>query len=84
MEIQYHPDVVLCDLMMPEMDGFAVLRHIRALADEEAKNVPVIALTAFAGAENRLKTQEAGFQMHLDKPVDPLQLIETIQALIKP
>ena len=82
--LRYHPDVVLCDLMMPEMDGFAVLRHIRALADEEAKNVPVIALTAFAGAENRLKTQEAGFQVHLDKPIDPPQLIETIQRLIKP
>jgi CheY-like chemotaxis protein len=81
--LQYHPDVVLCDLMMPEMDG-AVLRHIRTLGDEAAKNVPVVALTAFAGAENRLKTQRAGFQLHLDKPIDPLRLIETIQALIKP
>jgi CheY-like chemotaxis protein len=70
--------------MMPEMDGFAVLRHIRALGDEEAKNVPVIALTAFAGAENRLKTQEAGFQVHLDKPIDPPRLIETIKRLLNP
>jgi PAS domain S-box-containing protein len=82
--LQYHPDVVLCDLMMPEMDGYAVLRHIRTLSDEAAKNVPVIALTAFAGAENRLKTQRAGFELHLDKPIDPLRLVETIQALIKP
>jgi PAS domain S-box-containing protein len=82
--LQYHPDVVLCDLMMPEMDGYAVLRHIRTLNDEAAKNIPVIALTAFAGAENRLKTQRAGFQLHLDKPIDPLRLIETIQALLKP
>ena len=70
-------------LMMPDMDGYAVLRHIRTLDDEVAKNVPVVALTAFAGAENRLKTQEAGFQVHLDKPIDPPQLIETIQRLIK-
>ena len=82
--LQYHPDVVLCDLMMPEMDGYAVLRRIRTLSDEAAKNIPVIALTAFAGAENRLKTQRAGFQLHLDKPIDPLRLVETIQALIKP
>jgi PAS domain S-box-containing protein len=82
--LQHHPDVVLCDLMMPEMDGYAVLRHIRTLGDEAAKNVPVIALTAFAGAENRLKTQRAGFQLHLDKPIDPLRLIETIQALLRP
>jgi PAS domain S-box-containing protein len=80
---QHHPDVVLCDLMMPEMDGYAVLRGIRALNDERAKNVPVVALTAFAGAENRLKTREAGFQFHLDKPIDPPQLIETIRALVK-
>jgi PAS domain S-box-containing protein len=81
--LQYHPDVLLCDLMMPEMDGYAVLRHIRALEDEAAKNVPIVALTAFAGAENRLKTEQAGFQVHLDKPIDPPQLIETIQTLIK-
>ena len=69
--LQHHPDVVLCDLMMPEMDGYAVLRQIRTLDDETAKNVPVIALTALAGAENRFKTQQAGFQIHLDKPIDP-------------
>jgi CheY-like chemotaxis protein len=40
-------------------------------------------MTALAGAENRLKTQQAGFQAHLDKPIDPPLLIQTIQALIK-
>ena len=68
---------------MPEMDGYAVLRHIRTLEDETAKIVPVIALTAFAGAENRLKTQQAGFQVHLDKPIDPPQLVNTIRGLIE-
>jgi PAS domain S-box-containing protein len=82
--LRCHPDVLLCDLMMPEMDGYAVLLRIRTLDDEIAKAVPVIALTAFAGAENRLKTQQAGFQVHLDKPIDPPRLIETIKALIKP
>jgi PAS domain S-box-containing protein len=81
--LRYHPEVVLCDLMMPGMDGYSVLRHIRKLDDEVAKAVPVIALSAFAGAENRIKTQQAGFQVHLDKPIDPPRLIETIQALVK-
>jgi PAS domain S-box-containing protein len=81
--LRYHPEVVLCDLMMPGMDGYSVLRHIRKLDDEIAKTVPVIALSAFAGAENRVKTQQAGFQVHLDKPIDPPRLIETIQALVK-
>jgi CheY-like chemotaxis protein len=80
---QFHPDIVLCDLMMPEMDGFALLRQIRALDDDMARAVPVVALTAFAGAENRLKTEQAGFQVHLDKPIDPLQLIDAINTLIK-
>jgi PAS domain S-box-containing protein len=81
--LRYHPKVVLCDLMMPEMDGYALLRRIRTLDDKIAQGVPVVALTAFAGAENRLKTREAGFQVHLDKPIDPPQLIETIRALVK-
>ena len=80
---RYHPDVVLCDLMMPEMDGHAVLRHIRTLEDELAKDVPVVALTALAGAENRLKTQQAGFQIHLDKPIDPPRLIQAIQTVVR-
>ena len=80
---QHHPDVVLCDLMMPEMDGYDVLRHIRTLEDKKAKIVPVIALTAFAGAENRIKTAQAGFRVHLDKPIDPPQLVNTIRGLIE-
>ncbi len=80
---QHHPDVVLCDLMMPEMDGYDVLRHIRALEDKKAKIVPVIALTAFAGAENRIKTQQARFRVHLDKPIDPPHLVNTIRGLIE-
>jgi signal transduction histidine kinase/ActR/RegA family two-component response regulator len=80
---QFRPHIVLCDLMMPEMDGFALLRQIRALDDEMARAVPVVALTAFAGAENRLKTEQAGFQAHLDKPIDPPQLIDAINTLIK-
>jgi CheY-like chemotaxis protein len=82
--LRSHPDVVLCDLMMPEMDGYALLRRLRTLDDEAARNVPLVAMTALAGAENRLKTQQAGFQLHLDKPIDPPRLIEAIQALLKP
>jgi len=81
--LQFRPDVVLCDLMMPEMDGYSFLRRIRALDDEMARVVPVVALTAFAAAENRLKKEQAGFQVHLDKPIDPLHLIDAINTLIK-
>jgi PAS domain S-box-containing protein len=81
--LQFRPDIVLCDLMMPEMDGYAFLRKIRALDDEVGRAIPVVALTAFAGAENRLKTEQAGFQVHLDKPIDPPQLIDAINTLIK-
>ena len=81
--LQFRPDIVLCDLMMPEMDGYAFLRRIRTLDDEIASNVAVVALTAFAGEENRLKKEQAGFQVHLDKSIDPPQLIDAINTLIK-
>jgi len=72
-------------------DALAFVDHVLRLhgatvvsVDTGAKAIEVVALTAFAGAENRLKTRQAGFQVHLDKPIDPPRLIETIEELVKP
>jgi CheY-like chemotaxis protein len=68
---------------MPEMDGFELIRRIRAFADPAVSNVPAAALTAFARSEDRTKALRNGFHMHLAKPVDPSELVASIATLAK-
>lgn len=75
---QFHPDLLLSDLGMPDMDGFELLSRVRALGATHGGNVPAIALTAFARSEDRLKALESGFRDHVAKPVDPAELINAI------
>ncbi len=70
-------DVVIADIGMPEMDGYELIRRIRDL-DGEVRDVPAIALTAYAAESDRRKALEAGFQLHLAKPVEPHQLVAAI------
>ena len=76
-------DAVLMDLRMPNMDGYAATVHIRALDREDAKTVPIIAMSADAFAEDIKKTQAAGMNAHIAKPVDPDVLFETLERLCK-
>jgi PAS domain S-box-containing protein len=71
------PDLLISDLGMPGMDGFALLAAVRALPAAEGGTVPAVALTAFARSEDRLRALEAGFSSHISKPVEPSQLIAT-------
>jgi CheY-like chemotaxis protein len=76
------PDVVLCDIAMPERDGFDLLRYIRALGPEAGGGVPVIAMTALISRRERARMVDLGFQACLSKPFTPDELRETIvQAL---
>jgi PAS domain S-box-containing protein len=74
------PDVVVCDLAMPEQDGFAFLRAVRALPNSSRKT-PVIALTAFGRPEDRQQALAAGFNAYLKKPVDLEELTSTVLLL---
>jgi CheY-like chemotaxis protein len=74
------PDVVIADIGMPGMDGLALVRAIRQM-DEPARSVPAAALTAYARAQDRILSLASGFQMHLVKPIDPLELIVAVAAL---
>ena len=71
------PDVVVCDLAMPEEDGFSFVRAIRAL-EPPANATPVIALTAFGRPEERQYALAAGFDEYLKKPIDPEGLAATV------
>ena len=74
------PDVVVCDLAMPEQDGFAFLGAIRAFPGS-AGTTPVIALTAFGRPEDRERALSAGFDLYLRKPVDPHELSAAVSQL---
>jgi len=76
---QMRPQLVLCDIGMPGMDGFEVCTHVRALVSDFR---PVmIALTGWGAAEDRRRSQEAGFDHHLVKPVAPGTLLKLLQTL---
>jgi PAS domain S-box-containing protein len=77
------PDVVVADIGMPEIDGFELIKRIRALPSSEARNVPAAALTAFARSEDRTKALQNGFEMHLAKPVDPGELVASVATLVR-
>lgn len=77
-------DLLLADIGLPMMDGYALLAHLRTLPADQGGTIPAIALTAYASGSDRQKALESGFQTHLAKPVDPQVLVQTIIDLLKP
>ncbi len=78
------PDVLICDIAMPEQDGYRTLQQIR---DDEGrrllKRLPAVALTAFSQREDEIKALASGFQVHMAKPVEPSEIISILAALAK-
>ena len=72
-------DLIFMDMQMPIMDGCTSTKAVRALEREDAKTVPIIAMTANAFADDRQKTAESGMNEHLAKPIDPRQLKKTLE-----
>ncbi|MGH7899385.1 MAG: hybrid sensor histidine kinase/response regulator [Candidatus Binatia bacterium] len=77
------PDVVVTDLAMPEEDGYALLRSIRNLERDAVGRIPVIALTALAGADDRARVIAAGFDAHLSKPLEPKDLVAWVGITLR-
>ena len=80
--INYY-DAILMDVRMPVKNGLEATREIRALNREDAKNIPIIAMTANAFDEDVQQSLQAGMNAHLSKPVEPAKLFETLTNLIK-
>ena len=78
---EWMPDVLVSDVGMPGKDGFELIRQVRALPHSEGGSVPAAALTAYATGEDRLKALTSGFQIHVAKPVEPLELIAVVASL---
>jgi CheY-like chemotaxis protein/anti-sigma regulatory factor (Ser/Thr protein kinase) len=75
------PDVIVSDVGMPDEDGFALIRRVRAREVEGGGSVPAIALTGYVRPEDRARLLAAGFQQHLRKPVEPGEIVAAIASL---
>jgi CheY-like chemotaxis protein len=80
---QFKPDVLICDIGMPDVDGYMLMRQVRQRSPEAGGEVPAIALTAYASELNQQQALAAGFQKHIAKPVEPDKLASAIATLVK-
>ncbi|MEH1969293.1 PAS domain S-box protein [Nostoc sp.] len=79
---QFQPNLLLSDIGMPEVDGYMLMRQIRAMSPELGGKIPAIALTAYAGEVDYQQAIAAGFGQHITKPVEPAKLLQAIANLI--
>ena len=75
-------DVILMDVMMPVMNGYEATKNIRSLSREDAKTIPIIAMTANAFSEDKIKAEEAGMNEHIAKPINMKLLIRIVSKLV--
>jgi signal transduction histidine kinase/ActR/RegA family two-component response regulator len=76
-----HPHVLVSDIGMPGIDGYELLRRVRAFEQVRGGRIPAIALTAFARSEDRTQALRAGFLVHVSKPVEPAELVATVASV---
>ncbi len=68
---------------MPAMDGFALIARIRASQELPNPDIPAAALTAFARSDDRIRAMQSGFEIHLSKPIDPMELMAAAATLAR-
>jgi CheY-like chemotaxis protein len=78
----FRPDVLVSDLSLPDKDGFAFVRELRATGSDEGGWIPAIALSGHADPETSREAILAGFQLHVSKPIDPQDLIARLARLV--
>jgi signal transduction histidine kinase len=79
---EWNPEILLCDIGMPEMDGYELMRTVRRWPHEHGGDVRAIAVTAYASAEDRRRAEAAGFQLHMSKPLRPERLLDAMVGLL--
>lgn len=77
----WKPDVLISDIAMPDEDGYALIKRLRARSSQHGGGIPAVALTAFASPDDRVSILAAGFQMYLVKPANPSELIAVVASL---
>jgi CheY-like chemotaxis protein len=81
---EYTPDVLVCDIGLPDIDGYALLQRVRELEQASGRRaVPSIALTGFATEEERQRATSVGYRLHVSKPVEPDRLVRVIADVVR-
>jgi CheY-like chemotaxis protein len=75
-------DLFICDIGMPGADGYAIIKKLREAEAKRGENLPAVALTAFTSPQDKRRALEAGFQMHIGKPVEPEELVAVVSSLL--
>ena len=78
----FNPQILICDLSMPGMDGYSLIQQVRNLPPEQGGDIPAIALTAYAREEDKQRTMNSGFQHHIAKPFDLEELVQAVAQLV--
>ncbi|MEH2240525.1 hybrid sensor histidine kinase/response regulator [Nostoc sp.] len=81
--VRLSPDVLVSDIGMPDEDGYSLIRKLRAQEVFRGEKIPAVALTAFARDEERRLALQAGFQVHVSKPIEPEELVRVVAKLAK-
>jgi len=79
---EWKPDILVSDIGMPNEDGFALIKKLRKLRLKRAREIPAVALTAYATDDDRERTLSAGFQVHVTKPIEPEALVRSIAGAV--
>jgi PAS domain S-box-containing protein len=80
---EWRADVLVVDIGMPDVDGYELIRRVRARSPENGGAVPAAALTAYARTQDRMRVLSEGFQMHIPKPIQPAELVTVVASLAK-
>ncbi|MBD1806011.1 response regulator [Microcoleus sp. FACHB-SPT15] len=80
---EWQPDLLLSDIGMPNVDGYRLIQQIRELESKLGRQIPAIALTAYAGETDHQQILASGFQKHVTKPVEPAKLVNAIASLVE-
>lgn len=80
---RWQPGVLISDIGMPGQDGYELIRKVRARSADTGGQIPAVALTAFARIQDRMKVLSSGFQMHVPKPIEPIELVTVVASIAK-
>jgi CheY-like chemotaxis protein len=79
---EWQPDLLVSDIGMPNEDGYSLIQRVRNLDSNHARQVPAVALTAYATDEDRMQALSAGFQMHVPKPIEPESFVSSLASVL--